>query len=359
MSVVKRKNSPYYVADFWVAGRRVCRSTKATTRREALAVEKRFREEELKNLKEGDRLRLTLDQAFGRYWLEVGARHEDDRQKKDTERYIQQILATVSGGLMVEDVTDAEVNDFVQARLRAQAGPIATNRALAVWRQMHRRAHRVWKQKMQPIDWSDFMEKEVKRTSHLEFEQARTLLTTLPDYLQLAVEWSVAAGTRRTATFSLEWSNIFWDRSYAIVREKGKPEFKVWLSPQLIDILHRAKALGHPAGQRKRAYRDARDPERYVFCDRNWRKLWAAGLEKAGIQKFRWHDLRHTFATWLRQEGTPLEVVQRALGHAQITTTMRYAHVADRELQGALHKVPSLSPSETNIVSLSAKKSKA
>jgi integrase len=357
VSVYKRKGSPFYVSEFQIGGHRFYRSTKATSRREALAVEKTFREEEQKKLKEGNRLTLTVDQAFGRYWLEVGDRYDDMRQRKDTQRYIQQILAIVDSSRSVEDITDAEVNDFVQARLRANAGQIATNRALAVWRQMHNRAHRVWKQKMQPIHWRSFMAKEKQRDNHLEFEQVRTLLQSLPDYLVLAVEWSVAAGTRRTATFSLEWANIFWDRGYAIVREKGKPEFKVWLSPQLIDILQRAKALGHPPGKRKRDYVPERDAERFVFCSRNWRKLWSAALAKAGIDDFRWHDLRHTFATWLRQEGAPLEVVQRALGHKHITTTMRYAHVADRELQEALHKVPSFSPSETNIVSLPVKKS--
>jgi integrase len=179
---------------------------------------------------------------------------------------------------------------------------------------MHNRAHRVWKQKMQPIHWRAFMAKEKQRDNHLEFEQVRTLLTSLPDYLVLAVDWSVAAGTRRTVTFSLEWANIFWERGYAIVREKGKPEFKVWLSPQLIDILHRAKALGHPAAKRQRRYSGEQDADRHVFCSRNWRKLWEAALAKAGIEDFRWHYLRHTFATWLRQEGAPLEVVQRAPG---------------------------------------------
>lgn len=357
MSVFPRKGTPYYYAEFEISGHRFCRSTKATTRREALKVEKIFRAEETKKLQSGNQLRLTIDEAFGRYWLEVGERHEDVKQRKDTTRYIKQILTVIDAGRLVEDITDADINDFVQARLRTGGGRIATNRALAVWRQMHNRAHRVWKQKMQPIHWRSFMEKEKQRTNHLQLDQVRTLLESLPDYLVLAVEWSVGAGTRRAATFGLEWVNVFIDRGYVIVREKGKPEFKVWLSPQLVDILQRAKALGHPPSTRKRAYDGQQDAERFVFCSRNWRKLWEAGLAKAGIENFRWHDLRHTFATWLRQQGTPLEIVQRALGHQQITTTMRYAHVDDRELQAALHKVPSFSPTETNIVSINASKS--
>jgi integrase len=363
MSITKREGSPFYFAVFQINNRRFFRSTKTASRRDALAVEKRIREEELKRAREGDRERLTLDEAFGRFWLEVGYKHDDLKQRKDTQRYIAQILAVADKDRLVEDVTDADVNDFVQARSRANAGMIATNRAIAVWRQMHRRAGKKWKQKTQIIDWSSNLEKERKRTNYLEFEQVRTLLGTLPEYLQLAVEWSVAAGTRRAATFGMEWANVFFDRGYAVVKEKGKPEFKVWLSPQLIDILSRARIVGHPPALRQHGSvkdREAKqkDAERFVFCSRNWRKLWERGLKAAGIEDFRWHDLRHTFATWLRQEDTPLEVVQRALGHAQITTTMRYAHVADRELQAALHKVPSFSTSENNIVSIKSGKSK-
>ena len=224
MSVYQREGSPYYYAEFQIDNRRICRSTKATTRRKALAVEKQFRAEELAKLGAGGRQRLTVDQAFGRFWIEVGGKHDDAKQRKDTERYIQQVLTTIDPAMPVEDVTDGEVNDFVQARIRAKAGQIATNRALAVWRQMHRRAHRVWKQKMQPIDWRSFMVREKERKNHLEFDQVRILLDSLPDYLVLAVEWSVAAGTRRTATLGLEWSNVFVDRGYCIVREKGRAE---------------------------------------------------------------------------------------------------------------------------------------
>lgn len=369
MSVYPRKGSPYYAYDFQIKGRRFFGSTKATTRRDALAAEKQIKASEREKAKEGDRKRLTLDEAFGLYWLEVASLYEDKKQRKDTQRYIGQILAAIGKDKLVEDLTDADVNDFVQARLRAAANPdrprragkgeIATNRALAVWRQMHRRATKSWKQKTQVIDWSDCLAKERQRTDWLEFDQVRTLLQNLPDYLQLAVEWSVAAGTRRTATFSIEWQNVFWERGYLIVKEKGKDEFKAWLSPQLIDILQRAKALGHPPSTRKRKYDNQKDAERFVFCSRNWKKLWESARTKAGVPNFRWHDLRHTFATWLRQEGTPLEVVQRALGHAQITTTMRYAHVADRELQEALHRVPSFSTQNENVVSITAKKSRA
>jgi site-specific recombinase XerD len=49
---------------------------------------------------------------------------------------------------------------------------------------------------------------------------------------------------------------------------------------------------------------------------------------KAGLRRLRWHDLRHSFASNLTKNGTPLKQVQEWMGHSTITMTMRYAHLA-------------------------------
>ena len=82
----------------------------------------------------------------------------------------------------------------------------------------------------------------------------------------------------------------------------------------------------------------------FVFERRNRRKIFEKALTDAGIENFRWHDLRHTHATLLRQAGVALEIVQRSLGHQSIKTTQRYAHVADHEMRAALQKLPSITP---------------
>jgi len=64
-------------------------------------------------------------------------------------------------------------------------------------------------------------------------------------------------------------------------------------------------------------------------------KAWTAALERAGIEDFRWHDLRHTFATWHRQAGTPTHELQRLGGWKTGAMVERYAHVAPEALQGA------------------------
>lgn len=68
-------------------------------------------------------------------------------------------------------------------------------------------------------------------------------------------------------------------------------------------------------------------------------KAWAAALERAGIEDFRWHDLRHTFATWHRQAGTPTHELQRLGGWKASIMVERYAHLAPEALQGAASRL--------------------
>lgn len=90
-------------------------------------------------------------------------------------------------------------------------------------------------------------------------------------------------------------------------------------------------------------------PEAPVF-ERWPRKAWERALEASGVQRFRWHDLRHSYASWLVQQGVPLADVQQLLGHRSITTTLRYAHLATSDtherVRAALtrHAEPPVSP---------------
>jgi integrase len=337
MSVFPRGR--FFYAEFEIQGHRFCRSTRCTSRREALIEEKRFKAEAHTKLAERRRIQpLTLDDAFGRFWREKSGKFAP-AWAIEVQRYITQILAVLDPQMLVEDLADVQVNDFVQERVATGGGPYAINRALAVLRGMHNRARKKWGQKTAVIDWADHLSAEAKRVRTLTLEEVRRLIELLPVHIGLAVEWSVITGTRQQETFGLSWDTVYLDNGFATVRAKGDKQHVVWLTPQALDILARVTRR-----------------EGLVFDERNRRRAWESAVQRAGLVPLRWHDLRHCHASWLRAAGVPLEVVQRSLGHEDIETTLRYAHVADGELAEALRRLPSISPSPTLVVDINSLK---
>jgi len=95
----------------------------------------------------------------------------------------------------------------------------------------------------------------------------------------------------------------------------------------------------------------------YVICGNvegqpivNLQKSWRHVRKRAELEDVRIHDLRHTFASHAVMGGTPLALVSKLLGHSQIATTMRYAHLADKELLEASEGIgPSLKKANSKV----------
>ena len=76
--------------------------------------------------------------------------------------------------------------------------------------------------------------------------------------------------------------------------------------------------------------------ERYPFSKNGWARKWYKALEDAGIGDFRFHDLRHTKGTRALRATGNLKAVQKLLGHADITTTSRYAHALEDDVRAMM-----------------------
>jgi integrase len=161
------------------------------------------------------------------------------------------------------------------------------------------------------------------------------------------VEFAPFTGVRRGEALGVTWDRV--DRARGVIRlelTKSGQRREVSLSANANAVLAR---------------RWTQDIKGYVFGTRNWnafRSAWEAAVASAGIDGFRFHDLRHTFASWLVQRGRTLKEVQEALGHTTITMTMRYSHLAPDHLRAAVAVLDSVLPaSKSQLAKLSAQES--
>lgn len=149
------------------------------------------------------------------------------------------------------------------------------------------------------------------------------------DHLTPAVLVSLNTGLRRGELLALRWSSVDFKAKQLTVEgaaAKSGQTRHVPLNDEALEALKRWKE-------------QAADEERAFPIDTGFKTAWAALLEKAKITKFRWHDLRHHFASRLAQAGVPLNTIRELLGHGSLAMTLRYAHLAPDQKREAVAKL--------------------
>ena len=332
MSLFKRAGSPHWYCEFVVKGTRFRRSTGTASRREAAQFERDLKASVALRLERFDHASpsLTIDQACGRYWIEHGHRL---RSADDVQRQLLYITTHTDKTMALAELGPAAVTACVHAMRDAGVGDISINRTIETFRAVHNRAGKMWEQPIKVIDWKPYKVKERARVRWISQDQARAMLAALPEPTRDLVLFMLLTGIRRREAFKLEWRRVHLDRGTITITAKGGVVREVDLAPDAIALLH-----------------EIRRPSGPVFDATGWRKRFGKAKQAAGIDDFRWHDLRHTFATWLGQSGASLEVIKEALGHSTIAMTQKYRHVARREVRDALTKVPSITPPSATVV---------
>lgn len=143
------------------------------------------------------------------------------------------------------------------------------------------------------------------------------------DHLKPLVLVSINTGLRRGELFNLRWPDVDLVQKVLTVEGDGAK------SGQTRHIPLNREALATLEAWKKQSRKTG-----YVFPGKGGQRLdnvnsaWSALLKDAGIEAFRWHDLRHTFASRLAMAGVPLNTIRELMGHSDIQMTLRYAHLA-------------------------------
>jgi integrase len=369
LSTYKPKNSPYYQYDFQVGGQRFHGTTGCKNEREARAIERDQREKAkaaVKAAKAAGGGPLTLDDAAARYWREVGERHANS---ETTWTDLGRLVDYFGPAKLLVDITDDDVAKLVQWRraqpawgrsetkdgkpMRVVSAATVNRSTTLVLKKMFTRAKRTWRHTF-PAEpnWRDhFLAEPKERVRELRSGESSALrLATRNDYTPI-FEFARATGLRLDECL-VRWQEVDWETGWITTIGKGGRTVKTAITPTVRAILlplrkhHAEWVFTYEAKRARKAdagykgtgdarVRGQRYPVTYSGLKSQWKRIRTA----AGVQDFRFHDFRHDLATKLLRATGNLKKVQKALSHADIKTTSRYAHVLDEEVAADLEAV--------------------
>ena len=164
--------------------------------------------------------------------------------------------------------------------------------------------------------------------------EAAQTVTTSP-YLVEKIVLAAHTGLRRGSLFGLRWDQIdFVNRVMRIPRTKSGRPLSVPLNATALSTLRQLQKDQEPVCSFVFPHTSGPHAGEPVFDIKNG---FHTARELAGIENFTWHDLRHTFASWLMMRGASLRSVAELLGHATVKMTMRYAHLSPAFLQAEVN----------------------
>jgi integrase len=356
MSVYRHKDSPYYHFDFQHKGTRFHGSTGCTSKREAEGFERAERDRAKQQVKSSTSAVSTkLDDVAGRYWNEIGQYHAGaDTTWRDLERLIGYFGETK----LLTEILDDDVAKLVawrrghrvtrhgkgkkNAATAPLVAPATVNRSITeVLKKLFTRA-KAWGIRFdREPDWKQHWLKEPQeRVRELHGTEADRLDDATRDDYRPILDFASASGLRLNECL-LRWSEVNWDARKIEKQGKGDKRVSVPITDTIREILwplrgHHPEMVFTYVAKRTRKRQNLIKGNRYRITYSGLKSAWKRIRADAAVADFRFHDYRHDFATKLLRETRNLKLVQKALNHADIKTTTKYAHVVDDEVAGGL-----------------------
>lgn len=247
-------------------------------------------------------------------------------------------------------LTPSDVAVFVEQMKSEGYAPGTCNRALVLLRYGYTLAVR-WKLpgvESNPVKEVKNLSDDNKIERFLTAEQTSRLLAAVreSEMLPYIVMFLLYTGARKREVLDAKWADVDWARkSWRIPKTKSGKIRHIPLSSGALQLLESLKRLATMAGGMNSAGRGDLACQ-HIFANPqtglpyvSFYYSWDAARVRAGLPDLRVHDLRHSFASFLVNAGRSLYEVQELLGHADIRTTSRYAHLSRERLFEAVEMV--------------------
>lgn len=314
MSLYKRKNI-WWVDIAAPNGERIRETTGTASKALAQEFHDKLKHELWRIAKLGDRPRRTWNEAVVR-WL----KEQSHKATIGTDKIHLRWLDAHLSGKHLDTINRSMIDRITDAKLAEGVSNASVNRVLEVLRAILRKCVNEW-------EWLDrapqvrMLKEPTRRIRFLTREEAQRLLAELPEHLADMAAFSLATGLRRSNVTGLQWSQVDLVKRLAWIhpdQAKARKAIPVPLNAEAV-LLIRKQIGKHPT----HVFSYHGHPILQVST-----KAWYKALERAGIEDFRWHDLRHTWASWHVQNGTPLFALQELGGWESPEMVRRYAHLA-------------------------------
>ncbi|MBL4748446.1 MAG: site-specific integrase [Magnetovibrio sp.] len=314
MRIYKRKSSPKWWAD-WTdqKGRRFRKSTGTNDKALAKALAGKWQQESF------------LEQHFGVIpdvpFQDALLRYGEEKQQANPEgytasvRYNLQHLLNQFGRLNLSEFNLKMLQDYANERLSlVKSGTV--HRDLAVVRAILNKAHREGQLAIVPP--FPKVKPSKGRSRWLTVDEEERLLQVSKPHLRGLIAFAVDTGGRRSELFKLDWQNVDLDRGFVtFTKTKNGEDRSVRLTKRakwvLMDL--NPKKSGSVFTYKGQPIKDVKT-------------TFGMARKKAGLEDFRFHDLRHTFASRLVQKGISIYEVMHLTGHKSLEMVQRYAHLA-------------------------------
>jgi integrase len=281
----------------------------------------------------------TFKEMMERYMTEHSARNKAPKSQR-RDKSLRDHLVSYFGELTLAEITPSLISDYKNKRREEGASPRTLNYELALMSHSFNLAIREW-------EW--MRENPVKKVSRekvhnqidrwLTLEEEIRLLASSPKWLREIIIFAINTGLRQSEIVDLKWPQVDLARkTITILEQKNQGKDTLPLNEGALGVL-------------KERVQVRRGETEYVFHTRNATRICPNNLyqsfhlarKKAGIEKFRFHDLRHTFATRLVQAGVDLYTVQKLGRWKKISMIMSYAHHYPESLRSSVEVLDRIS----------------
>lgn len=352
-----KRNKVWWMS-FVHQGRQIRRTTGSTDRRLAEAILAKVKVKLIEGqyfdrLEEQER---TFQEMAERYVKErvAGASRHGERRAKCMLAH----LLPVFGHMVLAHVTPKEIAAYKWRRQQEQAAPATIVKELAFMKTAFNVAIREWEWcRDNPVCRVSMGKVNNARVRYCDDETFARLYQACPTWLQPIVMVARYTGLRRENVVSLQWEQVDLARGVVILdHTKNGDRLGIPLCDPAMKTLETLKP-SRPYASGAVFLRTTGEPVTGDMVTIAFRRVCKA----VGVVNFRFHDLRHTFASALVQKGVDLYRAQRLLGHRDGRMTQRYAHLAPENLREAVqvfkddyHKISTGSVSRPSPLELTA-----